>query len=114
MSDERIVREAEDFLSSFTTSDLTYRDSVTVGGTIDPAEYVTVATWGAEDELGVNDDPEPWPIRVRVHNADDDEAGVYLSIDEAKQLARELWNAVRRAKGYPQPPPHSSNRTPQT
>lgn len=100
---ERIIREAEQYLSSFTTSDLVYRDSLTIGGSLDPGEYVTVATWGREDELGQEDPPEAWPLRVRVRSEDGDEASAYLTVSEGKELARALLDAVRRARTFPQP-----------
>jgi hypothetical protein len=105
MSDpsEAVLREAENYLRSFTMSDLIYRDSVTIGGSLDGDEYVCVATWGAADELGKNDVPEEWPIRVRVHDADDNEAGAYLSLVEADELCRAIRAAMRRARRYPQP-----------
>lgn len=100
---ERVVREAEDFLSDFTRSDLLYRDSVQVGGELDANEVVCVATYGHADELLANDEPERWPIRVSVRNADRDEAGAYLTIAEADLLCREIRKAIRRARAYPQP-----------
>lgn len=104
MDEPKILREAEDFLSSLTRADLIYSDSVTIGRSLDYDEYVTVATFGAADDLACpNDEPEPWPIRVGVQNADRDTAEAYLSIAEAKELARALMDAIRRAKGFPQP-----------
>ncbi len=46
---EDVLREAENYLRSFTRSDLIYRDSVTIGGSLDGDEYVCVATFGAAD-----------------------------------------------------------------
>lgn len=103
MDDELVVREAERFLASFTTSDLTYRDAVTIMSGIDSGEYVCVATWGAAAEMLPNDEPEPWPVRLRVRSADGDEAEAYLSVAEAGEVCRALRAAMRRARSYPQP-----------
>jgi hypothetical protein len=104
MADEQIVREAEQHLQSLTRSDLIYRDTEVIGRSLDYDEWVAVATYGAAHELtGANDTPEPWPIRVRVHDADGSEAEAYLSIEEAQELRHSLTKAIRRARRYPQP-----------
>jgi hypothetical protein len=103
-TDDRIVREAETFLRSLTRSDLNYRDAFTVWGGIDDGEWVAVATFGSADDLtGSNDEPEPWPIRLRVHSSDDAEAEAYLSIDEANGVINALRRAIYRANSYPKP-----------
>lgn len=102
--DDAVLREAENYLRSFTKSDLIYRDSVTVGGSLDGDEYVCVATYGAAEELTrKNDVPEEWPIRLRVHDADGNEAEAYLSLVEADELCRAVRAAMRRARQYPRP-----------
>lgn len=98
-----VLREVATLVDSITRSDLIYRDSVTTWSSLDSEEYVCVATYGAEDELQENDEPEGWPIRVTVHSADGDEAGVYLTLEEADHLCRSIRAAIRRARKYPQP-----------
>jgi hypothetical protein len=81
----------------------TYRDEVEIG-TLNELCFVTVGTWGREDELGMSETCEPWPVRLRVQ--DDDEqatAEAYMSIVEATEVVAALNNAIARARGYPQP-----------
>lgn len=101
--DDRAAREAENYLHSLTRSHLVYQDPVVIGRSLDFNECVVVATWGAEDELGTNDEPEKWPVRVRVQNADGDDAEAYLTVHEAQQLVDALGDAIDRARTYPQP-----------
>lgn len=103
-NEEQVLRQLESIVDQITTHDLTYRDSVTIGRSIDFDEWVAVATWGAADELQENDEPEPWPIRLRVHDTDGDESSAYLSLSEARQLVNALRRAIHRAERFPQPP----------
>lgn len=102
MSDEfDAADEAERFLRSLRHPDLTYASPEYVDGAWD---WVSVATFGAADELSANDGPEPMPIRLRVANvADQLEAEAYLTVDEAQEVIAMLQRAIERAAGFPQP-----------
>lgn len=103
-AERHVLNELANIVDAITTSDLIYNNSSTTWSSLDGGEWVAVATYGAADDLVCeNDEPEPWPIRVRVHSADHDEAEAYLSIDEADELCRNIRAAIRRARKFPQP-----------
>lgn len=105
MSGDEAAREAEDFLKGLREPDLTYRDPIYVDCVTGPEEeWVAVAAWGAADELLANDEPEIAPIRLRLHEADQDEAEVYMTTREAEDLIAALRVVIDRAASFPQPP----------
>lgn len=96
------VIEAERILRSIRGPDFAYSWTRYTDSNEFP-DWVAVSTFGAAHDLGPNDPPDQAPVRLRCAT-DESETEVYLTADEADNIARDLRKAARRARSFLQPP----------